>query len=508
MYRDITAPRTLATIEAGRAILHPGHTACVRSVSVSVKNGRVQEMGTGRAKERGANNHLLLMPALVNAHDHGRGLRHLAFGARDELFETWRAALYAQPRIDPYLNAALAFGRLAEAGVGSTVCVYSSIDVERLSEDAQAIAKAARDVGIRLSLVVPLRDQRTMALGDDREVLKLHDETDQEEIKRSWLYPFPGADEYMQIVREVAKRIDGPTVSVQYGPNSPQACSRELLESIADASRADGRRVHMHLLESVPQREWADAAYPDGLLAFLDKIGLLSPRLTAAHGIWLSESECELLADRGCSIAVNSSSNLRLFSGLSPIPRYVKTGLKFAFGLDSFGLDDDDDMFREVRLSCWLHAANHIPHRLTVERAFDAALETGFEIVNNVGGYGVIQCGAPADFVLLDYDRMAYDVVEDMTPEFDVLLTRATSRFVRSLIVDGREVVAEGRVLGVDLPAIEREVLAQAASAAQRMGALRPLLGRHKQALKSFYSARGHVRARPSRAVLIGRNHD
>jgi len=68
-------------------------------------------------------NNLLAMPALVDAHDHVRGLHHIGFGAKDQNFELWRAALYAQPPIDPYLNAALAFGRLAQSGVGSVMHV-------------------------------------------------------------------------------------------------------------------------------------------------------------------------------------------------------------------------------------------------------------------------------------------------------------------------------------------------------------------------------------------------
>src|ERR1700761_6353124 len=84
---------------------------------------------------------LLAMPALVDAHDHVRGLHHLAFGARDQTFEIWRAALYAQPPVDLYMNCALAFGRLAQAGVGSVMHVYSSIKVDRMAEDAEIISR-------------------------------------------------------------------------------------------------------------------------------------------------------------------------------------------------------------------------------------------------------------------------------------------------------------------------------------------------------------------------------
>ena len=79
---------------------------------------------------------------------------------------------------------------------------------------------------------------------------------------------------------------------VQYGPIGPQWCHDATLERIAEASSENDRHVHMHLLESRRQREWLDAAYPQGIVRFLDDIGLLSPRLTLAHGVHLTDAEC------------------------------------------------------------------------------------------------------------------------------------------------------------------------------------------------------------------------
>ncbi len=124
-------------------------------------------VGEIKSSSTAVRNGLLAMPALVDAHDHVRGLHHLAFGARDQTFEIWRAALYAQPPLDLYMNCALAFGRLAQAGVGSVMHVYSPIKVDRLAEDAEIISRAARDVGIRLAFAVPLRDQMTLGYGED-----------------------------------------------------------------------------------------------------------------------------------------------------------------------------------------------------------------------------------------------------------------------------------------------------------------------------------------------------
>src|SRR6266849_11081565 len=181
----------------------PGSKEPRRDIKIRMAGDRIEDLAPS---EHGDN--LLAMPALVDAHDHARGLHHIGFGAKDQNFELWRAALYAQPPIDPYLNAALAFGRLAQSGVGSVMHVYSSIRVDRLLDDAEASARAARDVGIRLGFVVPLRDTQTLGYGPDEELLALHDSQDQQFVRETWLYPFPSPQTYMDLVREVARRIE------------------------------------------------------------------------------------------------------------------------------------------------------------------------------------------------------------------------------------------------------------------------------------------------------------
>jgi cytosine/adenosine deaminase-related metal-dependent hydrolase len=435
---------------------------------------------------------LLALPALADAHDHCRGLHHIAFGAKDQNFELWRAALYAQPPLDPYLNAALAFGRLAQAGVGSVTHVYSSSRVDRLAEDAEAIARAARDVGVRLGFAVPLRDRQTLGYGADEELLALHDERDWAVIGETWLPSFPTPDIYMQLVGEIARRIEGPMISVHLGPNSPQACSDALLEAVADMSAREGRRITTHLLETSIQREWADATFPQGFVRHLCDLGIICERFTGAHGVWLTPADIALLAERNAQIAVNASSNLRLRSGVAPVARFITERMPFCFGVDSFAFDDDEDAFRELRIAHWLFSPHDTKAPLTPELLFNGWQQNGYLSVNNRSGYGRLEPGAPADIVVLDYEAMAFDVIEDMIDPLDVVLTRATARHVKSLYVSGREIVRDGRVLGVDLPAIEREVITQGRAHGIDMRRLRPVLERSQRTLRSFYQSGGH----------------
>ena len=492
-----TALKEVSKVEVGRLFAAPGREPCRRGATISIADGHIVAVSaTGDVASAGEGTNLMALPALANPHDHGRGLHHIAVGARDQMFELWRPALYAIPPIDPYLNAVVAFGRLARAGVGSVLMVYSSIRTDQLLDDAAAICRAARDVGIRMSFAVPMRDQLTLGYADDGALLALHDPRDQEIIRKTWLYPFPSPNEYMDVFRSVARACEGQLISIQYGPNSFYACSDRLLERIAAESASDGRRIQLHLLETFAQREFADAAYTNGLIVHLDRLGLLSRRFSGAHGVWLRPAECELLAERGAAIAVNTSSNLRLRSGIAPVGEYVRAGLDFGISLDSFSFDDDDDAFREIRITYWLHSLARSAQPLSAEKLFDAALRSGFRIVNNVQGYGRVEEGAPADLVVLDYDAMAYDELDGITDEFDILVTRAANRFVKRVYVAGREIVRDGKLLGIDLDAAEKELLMQVRANRQHMEHIRPVLQRSQKTIEAFFRSGGH-RHRP-----------
>ena len=302
----------------------------------------------------------------------------------------------------------------------------------------------------------------------------------------------PTPRDYMALVDDVAAAADGPGFNVQYGPNGVQWCSDELLQTVARASQRTGRRVHMHLLETKYQRQWADAAYPDGVVRMLDQIGLLSPRLTLAHCVWARPEELELLAERGVTISVNTSSNLHLHSGIAPAIRMKTCGCSVALGIDSKALDDDDDALRELRLSYLLHAGSGFDLAATRQQALQAAVSHGRFAVTNVNDDGLIGAGSAADMLLLDWAALDDDgLLEDIDP-INMLFSRATARHIRELIVGGRTIVADGRITGIDLPAIRDEVLSQMRSGMAKNATLLSALSALDQAVAGHYLPEPH----------------
>jgi cytosine/adenosine deaminase-related metal-dependent hydrolase len=217
----------------------------------------------------------------------------------------------------------------------------------------------------------------------------------------------------------------------------------------------------MHLLETQYQRQWADAAHPDGMVRMLDRIGLLSPRLTLAHCVWARPDELELLAERGVIISVNTSSNLHLHSGIAPVQQMNKFGCRIALGIDSKALDDDDDSLRELRLAYLLHAGTGFDLPITRHQALQSAVGNGRFAVTNVGDGGLIKVGSAADMLLLDWAALDDDGLRDDIDPINLLFSRATAKHISELMVGGRTVVRNRQVQGIDLPSVRHEILAQ-----------------------------------------------
>ena len=241
------------------------------------------------------------------------------------------------------------------------------------------------------------------------------------------------------------------------------------------------------------QRQWLDATYRQGIVRFLDDIGLLSPRLTVAHGVHLTEEECALLAERGVTVSVNTSSNLRLRSGLAPVARFMRHGLRFGFGLDGSAHDDDQDYFRDLRLAWRLHNGSGLEPALPPARLFEAACRNGFRAIDGSGDYGAIEPGARADLVVLDFAAMSADCLVAEADEIEILLARASSRHVRELIVAGRPVVRDGSLAGIDLPELERELMERARRALADDPGQVARGQRRREAVRAYYRDSRHL---------------
>jgi cytosine/adenosine deaminase-related metal-dependent hydrolase len=449
--------------------------------TIAVSGGQIASIEAGGS---GA----LVMPALANAHDHARVARLSQVGSYDVPLEAWLPYLTLIPAVDPWLASAVSFGRSARGGVGSVMAHYTRVQgLTDFPTEARAVAKAAHDVGIRVALAVHCRDLNPLVYGQhDKLLAGLSAEACACVTKRFLRPPVPAADQ-VAMVEAVAADIEGDGVTVQYGPAGVQWCSDDMLRRIGEASARTGHRVHMHLLETRYQRNWADRTFPQGIVRYLDEIGLVNERVSFAHCLHLRSDEMELIAARGATIVINTSSNFIVSSGLAPVGEMLKRGCRIAMGLDGLAFDEDEDALREMRLAYAVHKAFGFDIKVPREDLIRFATENGRFVVTGEAGAAKVEPGAPADILILDWDRLSAELIEPEVPPLDLLLAKARQEHVKGLVVGGREVVRDGKVMGVDLPALEAELLAAMRKAYPTTADVRAAMPELKSALRNHY---------------------
>lgn len=396
-----------------------------------------------------------IVPAFVNAHDHARATAS-SFGAVGMPLESWILRTALGTPVDPYLTAASALARSAKAGCAAMMVHYTRPSgTMPLVDEAKAIAKAASDVGIRIAFALAVRDQNPIVYGDAEPVLSGLARDDRKTIDDLFVRPPMAPSAYIELTDAIAAAIGSPMVDVQLGPAGVQWCSKPLLEAVAENSARTGRRIHMHLLETVYQRAWADQHFPD-LVRWLRDIGFLSERLTLAHCIHARPDELEMIAASGARIVTNFSSNMHLRSGLAPIAAAHQCGCPIAVGVDGLALDEDDDILREMRLVQMVHGGLGFKATWTPAELFSLAIRNGRR-ATGAPGSGELDVGNPADYIAIDLDRLDRDQIMPVDP-MALLFARGNASLVKDVVVAGKAIVREGTCTGVDLPAIEREL--------------------------------------------------
>lgn len=466
-----------------------GQPITSRSAAVEFDEGKI---GSLELLGGELNPDLVLMAPFANGHDHVRGIRPVALGAFDLPLELWLTAMSNIPPVDPHLVASVALGRQVLGGMGSIMIHYTRPrDPARVVEELETVAKAARTIGVRIAIAVAMRDENPLGYIPSEEILGALEPSDRAAIRERLLAVPKSPDEQMRIVDDLADRVEGPLVDVQYGPYGPEWCSDALLERIALRSADTGRRVHMHLMESRVQREYLDHKHACSPIAHLDRLGLLSPRLSVAHAIWLRPDEMDLLAERGVTVCTNASSNLSLRSGAAPLRDLHSRGVRFGMGLDGFSVDDDDDAFRELRLNWMLHKGVSLEDGIPMGDLFAAACHGGRHGITGRDPHGGLCVGGMGDLMTLDYGAISRDIIVDADPA-SVVMHRGTSRLIKRMIVNGREIAADGVLTGIDLGEATSELNAQARHGAPAYRSWREVSDRLGARLRHVYGSGLH----------------
>ena len=428
----------VVTMDASRRVL---------DADIEVRNGSIAEVRPRTGRRRAGTrprtldcNGLILIPGLVQAHIHL--CQTLFRGLADDLaLEDWLAKriwpLEAAHTPDSVYWSALLGS--AELLLGGTTAI---LDMETVRH-TDAAFRALEEIGLRATAGKCLMDAATNPAG-------LRESTDRA----------------LQEAADLCARWHGAAqgrLRFCYAPRFAPSCTGPLLRAVSDAAERAGAVLHTHAAETPVELELVKRATGRDEIAYLDSVGIAGPRAALAHCVWADQDAIGRLARAGTNVVHCPSSNLKLGSGIAPVPEMLAAGCHVALGADGAPCNNRLDGFEEMRLAALIQKPRFGPEALPATKALELATLGGARALGLEHEIGSIEVGKRADLVALDLSGPHGQPAEADLVSRLVYAARAAD--VRHVVVDGRVVVRSGRLLTVDL----EEIRVKANAAARRL---------------------------------------
>lgn len=411
--------------------------------------------------EIGGPNHLVI-PGLVNAHHHGRGVTSLQLGACDDSLESWILTGWGRRPYDNYLMTLYSAIQMMESGTTTVMYNHPQTPVSGLEAGIDNILRALQDAGMRTAFSVYFRDQNRVVYDDDERFLAGLPSDLADELRQYLSATYLSHNDYFALFEQTFRKYGADPsdkVRVLLSPSNVQWASDDFLQKTKEYARRYQTGIHMHLGETFYQKEYGIRTWGKTPVAHLQDLGFLGPEVSCAHAVWLTEDDIELLAQSHTTVCHNASSNLRLKSGVAPVNVMLAKGVNVAIGTDSFSINDDDDMLQEMRLVARLHRQPGIDapaidsHQVLRMATDNAAGPTFFH-----DQIGALEKGRRADLALLDLAAIGEPYLSPDIPAVEALLYRGKTRHVDTVIIDGEVVLRGGKSTRVSKEDLAKEL--------------------------------------------------
>lgn len=456
-------------------------------VDILVKGDTIAEIGRpGLAAPSGATEidarNRLMHPGLINAHTHGPG--NLGKGMHDrwtlELLLTGSQWVGTGRNLeDKYLAAMIGAAEMVMKGCTAAYDLAAEFPLPSV-EGLSAMAKAYETVGMRAVLApmvadlsffeaIPgLMERLTPAL--------------RKEVEAFRLAPWKAT------TRQIGKALQKwrfENVHLAVAPTIPHHCSDDFLIACRDLAREYDVGMHSHIAESKPQVIAGYQIYGSTLAAHMDKLGLINDRFTVAHGVWLDGDDMKRLGDRGASVAHNPGSNMRLGSGLADVRGMLEAKVNVGVGTDGASCSDNQNMYEATRLASLVSKVQtpDSPTWLGTDEALRAATEGSARALGLQKQIGRIAPGYKADIVFLDLHHINWIPMNDPVNQ---LVHTEDGTGVHSVMIGGRMIVENRKLLTVDLPKLAAQAAASQARRAPLMGEAKKLYDRLEKVVGAF----------------------
>ena len=383
----------------------------------------------------------IVMPGLVQAHVHT--CQTLARGRADdmELLDWLRTVIWPyEGKLDA--AAATASGELAcaELLLGGTTAILDMGTVQHTDH----IFAAAERSGIRATIGKAMMD------ADDPQIpAGLREST------------HGSLDASAKLIQRWHGAADN-RLRYAYAPRFVLSCTDELLREVGVQAKAQSVRIHTHASENLGEVALVRERFGKDNIVVLDELGLLGDRTCIAHCVHLSADEKRLLAARGAHVCHCPSSNLKLASGICPVPELIAAGVAVAIGADGAPCNNNLDGFLELRLAALLHKHRFGPRALPAPEVVRMATMGGAAALGLADSIGSLEVGKRADVIAVDIT--ALHTVPTGSP-WSAIAYAAQACDVRHVTVDGKVVVRDRALLTLDVGVVRD----RARTAAQRL---------------------------------------
>jgi 5-methylthioadenosine/S-adenosylhomocysteine deaminase len=283
------------------------------------------------------------------------------------------------------------------------------------------------------------------------------------------LFDFPSPNfktpkEGLQYTRTLLEKwADDPLVNIFVEPHALYTCSPELLRESKSLADRYAVPVGMHFLETRSELEELSEKFGRKPVRLLDDLGLLDERFIAFHGVWMDDEDMEVFAKRNCKVVHQPESNMKLASGVAPIPDMLSAGITVGLGTDGCASNNNLDMLQEMDTAAKLHKVHRLdPTVMDARTVVDLATRMGARVLGMERLVGILRPGMKADIVIIDLDR------PHLTPiyhEHSHIVYAATGADVETVLINGNVVMRNRELLTID----EEQVMARVREIARRI---------------------------------------
>jgi 5-methylthioadenosine/S-adenosylhomocysteine deaminase len=366
-------------------------------------------------------NNTFVMPGLVNTHTHA-AMNLLRSYADDMELKPW-----LEEKIWPaeenlrgehvYWGSMLAFLEMIKSGTTTFADMYFFMD---------DVAKAAVEIGIRGVLA--------------RGLIQFTDPDGK------------NLQENIELVKKYHKKDDG-RITCLIGPHAPYTTSPEYLKKVMEAADENGVGLHIHISETKQEVEDIYKEHGVSPVEYLESLGLFQRHVVAAHCVHVSEKDMDILKKYNVGVCHNPGSNLKLASGIAPVPAMLEKGINVGIGTDGASSNNNLNMFEEMHLTALIHKGYNLnPLILNAREVLEMATIGGARVLGLENEIGSLEEGKKADIIIVDLEK------PHLYPKADLIsnmVYSAQASDVKTVIINGRIVMENYKLTTYD----EKEIL-------------------------------------------------